>query len=242
MEVVKYLYQIAIASLLIGLLSTSLEARTSAAVPDVEIGIENRIEDGTKDGTKNGTKNGVDETEQASFRLTLLLEKLHGIRHPFVQQVYASNGVLQETSSGEVGVLPPNVRWEVSDPFPQTILLDGTELKIFDPDLEQLTVRDIAAGWAEVPIALLINGAVLADHFSVYEITPQSFSLQPLAKSSLIREIRLEWPQQRLDTIAIYDHADQLITVQFKHQSIPEMLQSAYFEMALPPGTEVVRG
>lgn len=175
-------------------------------------------------------------------RLSDHLAGLEGYRHPFVQQVYSPRGVLIESSEGELAVQRPKARWEIKTPFPQTVLLLDDELQIYDPDLEQVTKRALADNWADVPLAMLVNGGSVGDYFQVVEYEPGLFSLHPHADDSLLEEIRLEWRDERLLSLQIYDQTGQLTFIQFEHQSVRQMIQSGYFDLVLPPGTEVVRG
>ena len=61
-----------------------------------------------------------------------------GLRH---QRPRARN------SSGEVALSAPRLfRWEYTQPYPQLIVADGERVWVFDPDLDQVTVRPQRGG------------------------------------------------------------------------------------------------
>ena len=68
---------------------------------------------------------------------------LKGLDGQFTQQVYDAKGKLKESSSGRVALSAPRLfRWEYAKPYPQLIVADGKKVWVYDPDLQQVTVRD----------------------------------------------------------------------------------------------------
>lgn len=145
-----------------------------------------------------------------------------------------------ETSNGELSLLAPSARWEVFAPFPQIVLLNDDELKIYDPDLEQLTIRKITGSWADVPLAILLNHDLLQDHFQVTEEGEGIYLLSPTAFETLFTQMRLTFLAGRVQSLWIVDHATQVTEIIFEQQN--QVVQSEFFELVLPPGTEIVRG
>lgn len=95
---------------------------------------------------------------------------LKGLDGQFVQKVYDTNGALKESSSGRVAMSAPRLfRWEYVKPYPQLIVADGKQVWVFDPDLEQVTVRGQGAEEQNSPLAALIDPAKLDRDFRVSE-------------------------------------------------------------------------
>lgn len=223
MAVVRFWYQTARVSLCLAVLLGHIDAKTANATAASEPPAHDPIHDPIQ-------------------RLERHIEDLQGRRHDFEQQTYSATHKLLETSHGALAIQSPSARWDVFAPFPQTIVIADGELQIFDPDLEQLTVRSISGSWADVPLALLVNGSSLAAHFAVAEISPDVFQLKPHAYESLFRDLQIEFAQDRLVSIQIVDQVDQLTVIRFAPQSPDQVIQSGHFELELPPGTEVVKG
>ena len=83
---------------------------------------------------------------------------LKGLDGHFVQRVFSSHGVLKEESSGRVALSAPRqFRWEYQRPDPQLIVADGDHVWIYDPDLEQVTVKNQNAEEQQSALTVLID-------------------------------------------------------------------------------------
>lgn len=95
---------------------------------------------------------------------------LKGLDGQFTQQVYDAKGKLKETSSGRVALSAPRLfRWEYAKPYPQLIVADGKKVWVYDPDLQQVTVRDQGSEEQNSPLSALIDPAKLDQQFNVKE-------------------------------------------------------------------------
>lgn len=95
---------------------------------------------------------------------------LKGLDGRFEQTLYDLDGRLKERSSGRVAVSAPRLfRWEYSAPYEQLIVADGAKVWVFDPDLEQATVRPQGPEEQNSPLAALVDPARLERDFNVRE-------------------------------------------------------------------------
>lgn len=95
---------------------------------------------------------------------------IQGLSADFAQRVYGPNGEEKDKSSGRVQLKAPRqFRWEVVKPFPQLIVADGDNLWVYDPDLEQVNVRNQSAEENSSPLAVLIDPTELERQFIVEE-------------------------------------------------------------------------
>jgi outer membrane lipoprotein carrier protein len=95
---------------------------------------------------------------------------LKGLDGQFTQQVYDAKGTLKESSSGRVALSAPRLfRWEYAKPYPQLIVADGKKVWIYDPDLQQVTVRGQGSEEQNSPLSALIDPAKLDQQFNVKE-------------------------------------------------------------------------
>src|SRR5690606_27744491 len=62
---------------------------------------------------------------------------------------------------------PRMFRWEYEQPFPQLIVADGNDVWVYDPDLEQVTVRPQGREEQQSPLAVLIDPEQLERQFLV---------------------------------------------------------------------------
>ncbi|MCW4456259.1 outer membrane lipoprotein chaperone LolA [Flavobacterium sp. MXW15] len=95
---------------------------------------------------------------------------LKGLDGQFSQQVFDPRGKLKETSSGRVALSAPRLfRWEYIKPHPQLIVADGSKVWVYEPDLEQATVRAQGEEEQNSPLTALIDPDLLDRQYDVSE-------------------------------------------------------------------------
>ena len=160
----------------------------------------------------------------------------------FSQRLQGPNGELMEESRGFVRLRSPRFRWQVTEPYPQIIVADGEQLKIYDPDLQQARVQPLAEALRDTPLALLSGGvAAVAENFAVRRLQDGAFGLHPKAEDALIAEIVLRFggePEQ-LTGLVIRDHLGQRTDIRFSGFLDASAIRPGDFQLNLPPGTDV---
>ena len=107
----------------------------------------------------------------ARDRLDAFTGGARGLSASFVQTVHGPNGAVTETSTGTVQLQAPRqFRWEYVEPFPNLIVADGDHIWIYDPDLEQVTVRQQSLEEQNSPLAALIDPGELDRQFDAREV------------------------------------------------------------------------
>ena len=95
---------------------------------------------------------------------------LKGLQGQFSQQVLDSTGKLKEESSGTVALSAPRqFRWEYQRPYQQVIVADGSKVWVYDPDLQQVTVRPQGEEEQNSPLTALIDPSKLDVQYDVSE-------------------------------------------------------------------------
>ena len=99
----------------------------------------------------------------ARDQLTAFTQGLKGLDGRFEQRVFDPNGRPTETTRGTVKLSAPRqFRWEVTSPAAQLIVADGDHIWIWDPDLEQVTVRNQSFEEQGSPLTVLIDPTEVA--------------------------------------------------------------------------------
>ncbi len=99
--------------------------------------------------------------------LTKFTANLKGLDGSFQQTVFDANGRATEKSSGNVKLSAPRLfRWETLAPAKQLIVADGNHIWIYDPDLEQVTVRNQSFEEQGSPLTILIDPTELDRQFT----------------------------------------------------------------------------
>ena len=168
------------------------------------------------------------------------LDALGHLAADFAQTQYGTRGELVEESRGRVRLAKPKFRWELVAPHRQIIVADGETLRVYDPDLEQVSVRPIEEALTDAPLAVLTGSAGnLHAHYEVALLEPERFSLRPLADDALIAEIILAFDDSRLSQITILGPLGQRTDVHLNRFEDVSVMQPSDFELNLPVGVEV---
>ena len=169
------------------------------------------------------------------------LDALGHLAADFTQAQYGTRGELLEEALGRVRLARPKFRWELVEPHQQIIVADGETLKVYDPDLEQVSVQPVEEALRDAPLAVLTRSqATLNAEYEVVRLAPERFSLRPLADDALIAEIILAFDsRQRLQRIAIRGPLGQRTDIRLSRFEDISVVRPSDFELNLPAGVEV---
>ena len=171
---------------------------------------------------------------------------LKGLDGQFIQQVHDGKGKLKETSSGRVALLAPRqFRWEYTKPYPQLIIADGSKVWIYDPDLQQVTVREQGAEEQNTPLSALIDPGKLDQQFNVKEAGTadglQWLALTPKSGGETSFEsARLGFGKEGLARMEVKDAEGQRTTLSFSGWKRNPGFASGTFKYAPGKGVDVI--
>lgn len=182
----------------------------------------------------------------------LLRQRLGALRvyaADFVQTVYGAGGELLEESKGYLRLQRPDFKWVVAAPYPQTIVTAGDRIQIYDPDLEQVTIRPLEDALGDTPVALLTrDDVVLGEDFAVARVPEdggERFLVGPRSEQSLYRQIVLRFAADPagafwLRGLDIVDQLGQRTEIVFARPVNGTALEPSEFVLELPEGTDIV--
>lgn len=108
--------------------------------------------------------------DTARSQLDAFSKNLRSLCANFEQKVSEANNHTGKTSRGQMALKAPRqFRWDVSEPYKQQIVADGEKVWIYDPDLEQVTVRSQGTEEAHSPLTVLTDLSQLDRDFSTSE-------------------------------------------------------------------------
>jgi outer membrane lipoprotein carrier protein len=109
-------------------------------------------------------------TGGARARLDAFASGLHSLTGDFSQTLVDPNGNVGKTSTGTLALQAPRqFRWETTAPYKQTIVADGSRVWMYDPELEQVTVRVQSSEEAHSPLTVLTDLKQMDREFKVTE-------------------------------------------------------------------------
>jgi len=108
--------------------------------------------------------------DTARAQLDAFAQNLHTLSGNFNQTVYDANGRSSQTARGTLALQAPRqFRWDTQAPYKQVIVADGKKVWIYDPELEQVTVRDQGTQEAHSPLTVLTDLSQLDRDFKTSE-------------------------------------------------------------------------
>jgi outer membrane lipoprotein carrier protein len=171
---------------------------------------------------------------------------LKGLDGRFDQRVYDSDGRETEASSGTVKVAAPrSFRWQTLKPSPQLVVADGDQVWIYDPDLEQVTVRNQSAEEQSSPLSVLIDPTELDRQYKVSEGgTAAGLEWLVLApkqgEDASFKQARLGFGAAGLVRMELQDSLGQRTVIGFGPWRRNPGFSAGTFRFTPPPGTDVV--
>jgi outer membrane lipoprotein carrier protein len=164
----------------------------------------------------------------------------------FRQQVLDSRGQLQEESGGRVLMSRPGrFRWDYAEPYERTILADGRDIWLYEPDLMQATTRALdSAGLRDTPAALLTGEQGVLDRFAIERSWRQDgldqVELSPRQPESDFSGLQLAFAGGELRRLELRDRLGQLTVIEFSALQLNPALADALFLFVVPPGVDVI--
>ncbi len=178
-------------------------------------------------------------------QLRAFTHELHGVKGSFVQRVFDANDRIVEQSQGELAMSRPNLfRWQYTEPFQQLIVADGERVWIFDPDLEQVTVRDQSDSEAQSPLSVLLDPAGIDAHYELQELGESEggwwLRLLPREEAPEMRFADLVFQDNQLRAMHLHDSLGQRNVLLFGDWSRNPEMDAESFRFVPPEGVDVV--
>lgn len=185
--------------------------------------------------------------DSAADTLNQLLNQTNTLRADFTQTITDKTDQPVQRATGRMALeRPGKFRWEVVKPVAQTVVANGKKLWIYDPDLEQVTIRLISKEMGETPALLLSNTEeTLAHNFTVQEaMDPKThmdwFLLTPKNENSMLALIRLGFINQKIRMMNLEDHLGHTTIIEFKNVQMNPDLSTSTFQFKLPQNVDVI--
>ncbi|MCE3284227.1 MAG: hypothetical protein K0R70_483, partial [Steroidobacteraceae bacterium] len=163
-------------------------------------------------------------------RVDAYLDSLDALSAQFVQVVQDKAGEVTDRASGTLSIARPNrFRWDYREPYSQTIVADGSKLWLYDPDLEQVTVRSLEQGLGATPAMLLSGSGDVGDAFTAGPVEQRQdrtwCRLLPKQPGSDFEKVSLAFDRKgELAAMELVDKLGQTTTIQFSAVKRPRRL------------------
>lgn len=183
----------------------------------------------------------------ASGDFTTLLNKVHSMQANFSQTTLDAQGKATQKSTGQMALQRPGkFRWDVKKPMPQLIIANAAKLWIYDPDLEQVTIRSLKNASGESPALLLSHDNTnLEKTYNVQTLKkdgPQQhwFSLTPKNKDSMFASIQMGFTNNQIKEMQLKDNLGHKTIIQFKDIKLNQALSASLFSFTPSKKIDVI--
>ncbi len=178
-------------------------------------------------------------------------DQLRSFQARFVQETPRGDDELMglEVRTGRVALQRPGkLYWHYDHPGgqePQTLVVDGRALWIWDPDLEQVTVQPIEKVIKDIPLNWLLYRFPLSSKFHVRALGQGEqglwwFSLTPKA-DTFFQSMEVGLTEDNvLKTIRFYQSQDRVTRLKFEQVRINVPVPARLFMFTIPEGADLV--
>ncbi|WP_374350929.1 outer membrane lipoprotein chaperone LolA [Chitinimonas sp.] len=163
----------------------------------------------------------------------------------FQQTVIQSSGKRQE-GGGSVAILRPGrFDWHYTKPYEQRVVADGKQLWVYDPDLQQVTVKKQDQALGDSPAALLAGSNELDKRYQLAN-QPSSDGIDwveatPKNRDSGFDKVRIGFKDAKPVAMELRDNFGQQTHIRFSKFVQNPKLDPASFNFTPPKGADVVQ-
>ena len=184
-------------------------------------------------------------TGPARQRLDAFATNLHSLKGHFTQTLTDASGQGAKTSSGTLALQAPRqFRWDTLEPYKQTIVADGSRVWLYDPELEQVTVRVQSTEEAHSPLTVITDLKQLDKDFAVAERGERDgliwLRLSSRAKDPQFDYADLGFGAQGLERMVFRDQLGAVTDIRFSDWQRNVDLPPSTFNFTPPPGADVI--
>ena len=179
-------------------------------------------------------------------RVDAYLGALKTLSAEFVQVVQDKQGNVTDRATGTLSISRPNrFRWDYREPYEQAIVADGRKLWLYDPDLQQVTVRSLQQGLGATPAMLLSGSGKVGDAFAAGPVEQKKdwtwCRLVPKQHGSDFERVSLAFTaRNELAAMELVDKLGQTTTIEFSNVRRGGAPDESLFRFVPPPGADVI--
>jgi outer membrane lipoprotein carrier protein len=177
--------------------------------------------------------------------LKALLAQTSTARASFAQMVLDRNlKVLQQATGTMQFSRPGKFRWEYDKPHEQVIVSDGSQVWLYDKDLNQVTVRRLDRALGSSPAALLAGSNEIEKSYTLSALGNQEgldwLEAEPRTRDTAFEKIRLGFGRAGLEAMELRDQFGQVTVIKFSTIERNAKLSPEVFRFTPPKGADVI--
>ena len=179
-------------------------------------------------------------------RMKEYFQNIQSAQASFHQTVTDKQGQKTQDVTGTMQLQKPNkFRWDYHKPYVQQIVGDGEKIWIFDPELNQVTVRSFSKAASSSPAALLAGGKDIERSFTIKD-TSRKGDLEWVMAVPKVRETGFErlflgFKGDALMEMELHDSFGNRTAIEFTDVQRNTKLPADTFKFVPPRDADVLR-
>ena len=178
-------------------------------------------------------------------QLQSFFNKTQSMRAHFHQTVVDSQGRKVQEVDGTMQLQRPGkFSWDYNKPYVQQIVGDGEKVWLFDPELNQVTVRSVSKALGSSPAALLAGSKEIEKSFELKDEGRQDtlewVRATPKDEDSGFEKVYLGFQNNVLKEMEMRDNFGHITVIEFTDIELNPKLPSQTFSFRPPAGADVV--
>ncbi|HVS26480.1 MAG TPA: outer membrane lipoprotein chaperone LolA [Burkholderiales bacterium] len=178
-------------------------------------------------------------------KLKSFIQQSSSARAQFSQQLLDKNGRSVQQASGVMQFSRPGkFRWAYEKPYTQLIVGDGEKLWVYDPELNQVTVKKLDQGLGSSPAALLAGSNEIENGFALKDAGTKDgldwLEALPKNKDSAFERVRMGFGRLDLEVMELRDQFGQTTVLRFSSLERNPRLNPDLFKFTPPKNVDVL--
>lgn len=182
-----------------------------------------------------------DDANPIQAALSKKLLAIETFQAKFSQLAITQSGETEVSQSGRILFdRSGKFLWAVSQPFEQYVLVTDDTMRVYDPDLEQLTISEFESeSQASFASLILTSSTEILDDFYI-EFEDNQYTLLPKSQGQDFVRLKIIFEDDTLSVIEILDHFNTVNQFKFSNVETNSPIDSEEFELDIPEDTEIV--
>ncbi|EDP98782.1 outer membrane lipoprotein chaperone LolA [Shewanella benthica] len=175
-----------------------------------------------------------------SSALRAKLEEMATLKANFSQVVTDINNKEIQKGSGVFALAYPNkFYWHLTEPDESLIVADGTDVWIYNPFAEQVSVMDLNQAITASPIALLVHRD--EETWAQYSVTSKGdcFDIQPKSVDAGVESVKVCFKDKTLTQMVLKDQQGNVSSFQLTDQTAITEAEMSLFKFILPEDVDI---
>lgn len=177
---------------------------------------------------------------EESAALKAKLTKLESLKANFTQKVTDLNSKVIQTGEGIFALSHPNqFYWHLTAPDESLIVADGTDVWIYNPFAEEVSVMDLNQAISASPIALLVHSD--EDTWSQYRVESEGdcFKIMPKSIDAGVSSVEVCFEQDLLTKMVLEDQQGNISEFKLSEQQAIAEADADIFKFTVPDDVDI---